>query len=152
MKNFMNSARNKLDKLKDSTFNVKLDGNKLTRLAINNIPPDKNIVIENITVSGNVINVSGKAMRYKMNHSFTLTVEPDGITDREISFKLLHVKPVHNKWLNNKVFTDISPYVLYDNSRFTIELNKIANVKNYPLGKIKNSTIEDDKYVIGLGI
>ncbi|ADH97759.1 hypothetical protein [Salisediminibacterium selenitireducens] len=152
MKDFFNSAKGKWDQVKASTYRLKLDGDKLMRLAINTVPADKNIVIESIDVVSGTIVVTGKTMKYKINHNFSLTVVPDGFNDREISFKLITMKPFNNEWLKSQVFTDVSPYVHYDNSRFTLELNKIANVEKSPFGKIKESTIAEDKYVIGFGV
>ena len=152
MKNFMNAAKGRLNQLKELTFTIQLDGQKLTKLAINNVPPGQSIVLDGVEVSGKTIVISGRALKYKVYQHFSLSVTPNGFNDRELMFTLVNVTPINSKWLNDKVFAKLSPYVLFENNRFTVELDKFAKVQDSPIGKIKKSEIEDDEYVIGFGV
>jgi len=101
------------------------------------------------------ITVTGKAKAdlkvTKKDVSFSITLQPVRMEEREIIFKIAKLKPLNLSILNKRIF-DKPPHLTYKSGHITIDFNGWELVRKIPVGKIKSYQIGEGSIVVMVGV
>lgn len=85
------------------------------------------------------------------NIHFTLTLKPVQADGRMLQFELEKMKPLDFSAINKKIF-DKPPVITYDERMIQMDLNAFDKVKAIPIGHIKEIAIQDEQFIVSIGL
>ena len=85
------------------------------------------------------------------NIHFTLALKPVQADGRMLQFELEKMKPLDFSAINKKIF-DKPPVITYDERMIQIDLNAFDKVKAIPIGNIKKIAIQDEQFIVSIGL
>lgn len=106
------------------------------------------ITNENIYLSGET-EIKKKFIHKKV--TFSITLQPSRIMDRQLYFKIVQFTPVNLNFINNKIFNR-PPYLTYKDGEIAMDFNSWEIVRKIPFGNIKNYELTDGKIILYIGI
>ncbi|AMA63068.1 hypothetical protein ASO14_640 [Kurthia sp. 11kri321] len=85
------------------------------------------------------------------NIHFTLSLKPVHAEGRALQFELKKMKPLDFSTVHKKIFHK-PPVVTYDERVIQIDLNAFDKVKAIPIGHIKEIAIQDEQFIVSIGL
>lgn len=85
------------------------------------------------------------------NIHFTLALKPVQADGRMLQFELEKMKPLDFSAVHKKIFHK-PPVVTYDERMIQIDLNVFDKVKAIPIGHIKEIAIQDEQFIVSIGL
>ena len=85
------------------------------------------------------------------NIHFTLSLKPVHAEGRALQFELKKMKPLDFSTVHKKIFHK-PPVVTYDERVIQIDLNAFDKVKAIPIGYIKEIAIQDEQFIVSIGL
>lgn len=85
------------------------------------------------------------------NIHFTLSLKPVHAEGRALQFEVKKVKPFDFSAVHKKIFHK-PPVVTYDERVIQINLNAFDKVKAIPIGHIKEIAIQDEQFIVSIGL
>lgn len=85
------------------------------------------------------------------NIHFTLSLKPVHAEGRALQFELKKMKPLDFSAVHKKIFHK-PPVVTYDERMIQIDLNAFDKVKAIPIGHIKEIAIQDEQFIVSIGL
>lgn len=85
------------------------------------------------------------------NIHFTLSLKPVHAEGRALQFELKKMKPLDFSAVHKKIFHK-PPFVTYDERVIQIDLNAFDKVKAIPIGYIKEIAIQDEQFIVSIGL
>lgn len=85
------------------------------------------------------------------NIHFTLSLKPVHAEGRALQFELKKMKPLDFSAINKKIF-DKPPVITYDERMIQMDLNAFDKVKAIPIGHIKEIAIQDEQFIVSIGL
>lgn len=85
------------------------------------------------------------------NIHFTLSLKPVHAERRALQFELKKMKPLDFSAVHKKIFHK-PPVVTYDERMIQIDLNAFDKVKAIPIGHIKEIAIQDEQFIVSIGL
>lgn len=85
------------------------------------------------------------------NIHFTLSLKPVHAEGRALHFELKKMKPLDFSTVHKKIFHK-PPVVTYDERVIQIDLNAFDKVKAIPIGNIKKIAIQDEQFIVSIGL
>ncbi|MEB7772415.1 hypothetical protein [Kurthia gibsonii] len=85
------------------------------------------------------------------NIHFTLSLKPVHAEGRALHFEVKKVKPLDFSAVHKKIFHK-PPVVTYDERVIQINLNAFDKVKAIPIGHIKEIAIQDEQFIVSIGL
>lgn len=85
------------------------------------------------------------------NIHFTLSLKPVHAEERTLQFELKKMKPLDFSAINKKIF-DKPPVITYDERMIQMDLNAFDKVKAIPIGNIKKIAIQDEQFIVSIGL
>ncbi|WP_209121087.1 hypothetical protein [Alkalihalobacillus sp. BA299] len=95
--------------------------------------------------------ISGAARKLRITINFRLELKPLVARNRELSLKVVGLKPIHQHWITNKILNK-PPFLLYQKGIIHIDLSQIEQAKSIRIGNLKYFEVKDEKLWIGVGI
>lgn len=85
------------------------------------------------------------------NIHFTLSLKPVHAEGRALHFEVKKMKPLDFSTVHKKIFHK-PPVVTYDERVIQIDLNAFDKVKAIPIGHIKEIAIQDEQFIVSIGL
>lgn len=85
------------------------------------------------------------------NIHFTLALKPVHAEGRALHFEVKKMKPLDFSTVHKKIFHK-PPVVTYDERVIQINLNAFDKVKAIPIGHIKEIAIQDEQFIVSIGL
>lgn len=85
------------------------------------------------------------------NIHFTLSLKPVHAEGRALQFELKKMKPLDFSTVHKKIFHK-PPVVTYDERVIQIDLNAFDKVKAIPIGHIKEIAIQNEQFIVSIGL
>ncbi|MCA1031368.1 hypothetical protein LCL95_10055 [Bacillus timonensis] len=93
----------------------------------------------------------GTFKKMLLNIPFQIDLKPVGASERKLSFEICRMKPINVNWINEILFNRASG-VSYHNSNVTIDLNEFDQIRNIPIGTIRDVEVKNDKIFVRIGL
>jgi len=97
------------------------------------------------------LKLKGQISKLGIPVKFSLTLKPEAVNGRVVTFQIVEFKPLNAEKLKEKVLNR-PPYLQYAANQVNIDLNGHPTLKKVPIGSIMSITIEDGEMNIGLSI
>ncbi|WP_163536371.1 hypothetical protein [Gracilibacillus sp. YIM 98692] len=95
--------------------------------------------------------ISGAAKKLRITIHFQMDLKPLAAENRELSFRIVRMKPLNQEWLTKKLLNK-SPYLHCHKGIIHIDLNQMEKAKAIRIGKLKHFEVRDEKLWIGVGL
>ncbi|MCD8511846.1 MAG: hypothetical protein LRY73_19665 [Bacillus sp. (in: Bacteria)] len=113
---------------------------------------DKEITITKIDVQDNATLINGAIKKMGLPIKFSITIAPEGFNEREVFLRVVEMKPLNNKWLNNVIFNRYSKFISYNDNIIQLNIDALEKVKKVRIGRISNFQMQEGKVVVSIGI
>lgn len=113
---------------------------------------DKEITITKIAVQDNATLINGSIKKMGLPIKFSITIAQEGFNEREVFFRVVEMKPLNNKWLNNVIFNRYSKFITYSDNIIQLNIDALEKIKKVRIGKISNFQMQEGKVVVSIGI
>ncbi|RNA67641.1 hypothetical protein [Alteribacter keqinensis] len=149
MDNYMNIISGRLSKLLDKRVSVPISDDLL--LGVLTRTKVKNVTIEAVTITDEIIMISGRVKKAGLSIPCAITLAPSETTGRTVYFDVIKTKPLNMKWIHKSIFNR-PPHITYDKGEVGIDLNQITIVERIPVGRIKGFTVKEGVLVVEVGV
>ncbi|WP_158211503.1 hypothetical protein [Alkalihalobacterium alkalinitrilicum] len=95
--------------------------------------------------------ISGAMKKLRLTIPFRIDLKPLVARDRELSFKVVSLKPLNHHWITTKLLNK-SPFLHYHKGIIHIDLNQIEKAKAIRVGNVKRFEVKDERLWIGIGL
>ncbi|HWO95994.1 MAG TPA: hypothetical protein VNM45_06625 [Bacillus sp. (in: firmicutes)] len=139
------------ERIADKGITVPLTADMLMRVLQKQVNEHNHLHTLTVSFPEDQIRFEGTIKKFWLEIPFELEVKPIMTEKRTLFFEIIHMKPLNQEWLKNKVLNK-PPFMIYQNKNMILDLNEIDQVRAVPIGHIQHVEIKNKKLWIKIGI
>ncbi|MDQ0247491.1 hypothetical protein J2S09_005140 [Bacillus fengqiuensis] len=139
------------EKIADKGISIPLTADMLMRVLQKQVNEHDRLHTLTVSFPKDIIRFEGTVKKFWLAIPFELDVKPVKAEKRTLFFEVVHMKPLNQEWIKNKVLNH-PPLMIYQNRNMILSLNEIDQVRAVPIGYIQHVEIKKEKLWIKIGL